>query len=666
MYQYIEGTCAISVNDWCAAGLTLNQFRNDSKRGLLKIARRGIHGETLIVVDSIRRADRLRAIELAYGKAKETNSDIYSVVMDVSAREFYTCFRQSDGMSLDAAHVNEYVAKASLFSAMSRGLEKQRMARAKSGSRLVMKEWYQAMLVWYTKQCHDERSIAYGLSPYTNVRSFERAFQGYLSEGYSALIHSGMGNDNARKVCKKLENLLLALYRTEDHPFVSRVVELYDEFIHGETELYDKNTGEVFRPKDFIKQGQETMTLSEGTVWNYLKDVYGNTAVYADRNGRFDYQNSQRPKNHRHRGAYSLSKVSMDDVALSRKAQGNKWVYKYMATDVVSQYIFRPAYIVGKPTEQTVYESFRNMFCELEVMGLPMPGELEVEHHIMSNFGWLGDVFQFVRFCQSPTEKRAEHAIRRLKYGAAKDMGQTRGRWYAKHEAYKSVRFKVNGDYPEEEFDPRRLISDDIAAIDAHNNALHPDQQRYPGKTRKEVLMEHYNPSLKSIERSYLYRFIGNKTETSIRNNDYCTVACQRFELKDFGCLERLKPNNRRVTAYWLPDEDGSVGSVYLYQDETYIGEAENLEQFTYNECAAERTSEDEAKMLHQAKRAAKFDRMMKERRNEIPKVGKISSATARVVEDVAAEIVVEENVQPMNYDGDEFADYASHGIESL
>ena len=664
MYQYIDGACALSVNDWIAAGLTYSQFKNDSHRGYLKVMQRGIHGETLILVDSIRRADRLRLIELAYGKAKDTNTDIYAVVMDVAARQFYTTYQHADGTPLDAAHVNEYVAKASLFTVMAKGLQTQRMARAKSGSRLIMKEWYQSMLVWYTQQCLDQHSIAYGLNPYTNVRSFERAFQSYCNGGYSSLIHSGIGNDNARKVCKKLENLLLALYRTEDHPFVSRVLELYTEFISGKKELYDQSTGEVFRPRDFIKPGSET--LSESTVWNYLKDVYGNTAIYADRNGNFEYNNSLRPKNHRHHGTYSLSKISMDDVALSRKAVGNKWVYKYMATDVVSQYIFRPAYILGKPTEQTVYESFRNMFCELSLMGLPMPGELEVEHHIMSNFQWLPQVFQFVRFCQSPTEKRAEHAIRRLKYGAAKDLGQTRGRWYAKHEAYKSVRFKINGDYPEQEFDPHQLIADDMAAIEAHNNELHPDQKRFPGKTRKQVLMENFNPNLQAIDKSYLYRFIGNKTDTSIRNNDYCQVACQRFELKDFACLQRLKPNNRTVTAYWLPDEEGNVNTVYLYQGETYIGEAENLENFTYNECAAERTAKDEAKMLHQAKRAAKFDRLIKERRQEIPRIGKINSDTARYIETVPVDIVIEENEQPVNYDGDEFADYATQAINSL
>ena len=665
MYQYIDGTCAISVNAWCAAGLTLTDFYNDKRRHQLKVAERHKGGETLIWVDSIRRPDRLRMIELVYGKAKTTNTDIYALEMDIQARQFYTSYQKEDGTPLDQSQINEYVKKASLFSTMSRGLKSQIMARAKSGSKVIMKQWYQTMLMWYTQQCTTETSIAFGLTPYTNTRSFERAFKGYLSGSYAALIHQGCGNDNARKVCKELENLLLALYRTEDKPFANRVFELYTEFINGKKELYDQTTGELFRPRDFIKAGKEE--LSESTVWNYLKGVYGNTAIYADRNGQFEYANRLRPKNYRSHGAYALSKISMDDVALSRKAYGNQWVYKYIAVDVVSQYYFRPAYVIGKPSEQTVYESFRNMFCELQMLGLPMPGELEVEHHIMSNFAWLNDTFQFVRFCESPTEKRAEHAIRRLKYGVAKDMGHTRGRWYARSEAYREVRFKIKGDYPEPLYDPKCIVADDMADIERHNNELHPDQKSFPGMTRKDVLMQRFNPALKPIDASYLFRYIGNQTETSIRNNDYCQVNNQHFELKDYTMLQRLKPNNKRVTAFWLPDAKDEVGTIYLYQGDTYIGEAVNREQFAYNECAAERTDDDRANMLHQAKRAAKFDKFIKDRRQEIPRVGKIEAATAREIAEVPVEIVLEQHEQPQNYEQDEFSyNFTQNAIDSL
>ncbi|KAA6342184.1 hypothetical protein EZS27_010038 [termite gut metagenome] len=57
--------------------------------------------------------------------------------------------------------------------------------------------------------------------------------------------------------------------------------------------------------------------------------------------------------------------------------------------------------------------------------------------------------FVFIPFCTSPTEKRAEHIIRHLKYGTAKDTGHTRVRWYAWHEAYKNVRNEKKNDFVE-------------------------------------------------------------------------------------------------------------------------------------------------------------------------------------------------------------------------
>lgn len=673
MYQYINGNLAISVNDWMEAGLTYKQFNHDSHDGLLEIARRGINGNTLIWVNSIKRPDRMRAIEAALGKACPEQSDIYEVSVNTEAREYFSKYSKPDGTKLDAATIERLVMKASLFDAMRHGMERQQAARARAGKKLNKSEWLKTMLAWQIQQCMNKDGVAYGiLKPYTNTRSLERAFKAYLYESYPVLLNGNIGGDNARKVSRNVENLILALWRTNDKPFIHRVWELYMQFINGWLEVYDMETGVAFDCLETDSDGNRIyQELSEATIWNYLKDVVNTTAVYADRNGHFDYQNTLRPKHHRKVGNYSLSKISMDDVALSRKAKvagKDVWVYKYIAVDVVSGYYFRPAYIIGKPNERTVYESMRNVFCELWSLGLPMPAELEVEHHLMSDIPWLQDAFRFVRFCESPTEKRAEHNIRSLKWGTAKDMGHTRGRWYAKHEAYRAVRNKVEGDYVEPAYAPLQLIADDLADIDRHNNELHPRQKTYPGMTRRDVLMKQANPDLKPIDMAYLMQFIGNVTETSIRNNDWCMVDNTGFELKDFGSLNRLKPNNYRVTAYWLPSDDESVETVYLYQDGVYIGEAENREKYAYNECEAERTDEDAAAMLHQQKRVAKFDKFVKERRAELPKVGRMDAELG--IQNAAAEtlIVPEQNEQPLGYEEDESnaEDYTALAISKL
>lgn len=643
MYQDLgNNIIALTVNDWKAAGLTYEMFRNDSKRGFLSIVKQCWGGNTLIDARSIRKADRRAAIEAHMGKiAPQTVSkpNIFRAELDIEARTYFLKQLKPDGSPISKDRLKEYVNRATLLNAIRNGMQEQVQARARLGKRINKGDFWKEALRWYREQsegilANGSRTEApYPCQVYKNTRSLERVFKSYLNDSYSALLDGRDGNDNRRKVSISIQNLLLALYRTEDKPFISRVHELYNEFISGNREFYDKKTGEIFRPDDFRHKHRD-LELSESTIWNYLKDVVNFTSIYADRNGNFDYMNNKRPSHNRKRGQYSLSKITMDDVALSRKSIRG-FVFKYIAVDTVSGYYFRPAYIIGKPNHGTVMEAFRNMFCELTELGLPMPGELEVEHHLMKDLDWLNEAFPFVRFCVSPREKRAEHNIRSLKYGTAKDEGHTRGRWYARHEAYRSVRNKVSGDYIDPVYQPQTIVMDDLADIEKYNNELHPMQKTFPGMTRRQVLMRRINPDLQPIEHWSLYKHIGNETQTTIYNNDYVLCANEKFELTSFESLKRLKPNKYNVTAYWLPEEDGSIKKVYLYQDDVYIGECLNKSLFAYNECAIERTDADTENMLHQNKRLSRFDKMMREERAEIPKIGSMSTETSQAVDSV-------------------------------
>ena len=662
MYQILDDKITITVNDWMLAGLTFNQYNHDSKTGYLNIVSRGYNGNTLIDVESIKRQDRLRAIEAAFGKVSELKRGkaIYSIEIDTAAREFYSAFED-----LTPEKITEYTHRASIFNALRDGMQRQAAARAAGVCAFRKSEYWNTMLEW-----HSEKSAEFGVAGFSNVRSFERAFKRYCKDSYKALLHGGRGNDFTRKVSAKTENLLLSLWRTHDKPFVDRVHELYTEFIHGTQEIFDKETGEVYNPKEFThkdKKGNEKpLEISLSTVWNYLKDVVNETAVYASRNGGFDYVVNKRPQHHRKLGRYSLSKISMDDAVLSRRSVRGQ-VAKYLAVDVVSGYWFRPAYVVGKPDTDTVYEAFRNMFCELDELGLPTPGELEVEYFLMKHIEWLNEVFPFVRFCESPTEKRAEHGIKSLKYGAAKKAGHTNGRFYAKHDAYRCVRNKVDGDYVEPAYQPQTIVADDLSDIEAHNNELHPRQKTYPGMTRREVFLSNINPNLRPLEKRVLYKHIGNETKTSIYHNDYCPVNNAEFELATFDSLDRLAAGRVDVTAYWLPAANGDVNEVYLYQDETYIGRAVNRNLTDYNENQIEQTEDDEAKKLHQMKRVAKFDKKIKNRQELIPKTEIITAKQSAQIAAVPVEIL--ETVQIAGYEDNEFtenADFSALGKHIL
>lgn len=106
------------------------------------------------------------------------------------------------------------------------------------------------------------------------------------------------------------------------------------------------------------------------------------------------------------------------------------------------------------------------------------------------------------------------------------------------------------------------LIADDIRDIKEFNNTLHPNQKKYTGMTRWQVLEANMNPTLQPMDKSVWARFIGEHTETSIRRNSYCRVAYKDWWLSKTEVMERLDPNNYKVDAYYLTDEDGNATDV--------------------------------------------------------------------------------------------------------
>jgi hypothetical protein len=193
----------------------------------------------------------------------------------------------------------------------------------------------------------------------------------------------------------------------------------------------------------------------------------------------------------------------------------------------------------------------------------------------------LEQMFPHVRWCnpQNSREKRAEHGIRSKKYGAEKLLQDNIGRWSNRHDAY-----KINQDI-NKVYEYADLVADDIYSTNFHNLQPHPN---YPDKTRLQVLREMVNPQLGDPVMRIILRHIGNRTETSIRNFDFVTVQYKKYTIDSDKVLGMLAPNNYKVEAYWLANEEGDINEVYLYQGDKFLCEAKLIE--TYNEAQIERT----------------------------------------------------------------------------
>ena len=579
-------------------------------------------------------------IKLKYGDMKEDvirNWLGSHYHIDAKAREFYTRFRFDNGDALPPEHIQEYTVNASVIEAVMRAMEDATFMRKAMKAGPVNWGELAGAISYYQAE--------FGHTLPVSSNRFKKRVNDFKANGYESLISRKFMNQNRRKVTYDIERLLLSIDAQPEQPFNTTVWEQYNMFVQGDLELYDPETGEVLNPADFTDKDGNPLVLSPATVANYLNNPKNKALRGKLHMSQWDFNNAYRPYHLRSIGEYALSKVSLDDRDLPRPMKDGNRVKAHYAYDVVSGAVVGYAYNRYKTTELFL-DCMRNMFQTLDRNGMYIPAELEVEHHLVSDFAdglmQAGTVFPLIRWCNpgNSREKRAEHKNREKKYGVEKRTQVGIGRWYAKLEANRPKEEKVydekNNTYKVKTYSYEELVADDIRAIQTFNAQPHPNQKRYPGMSRWDVLCAHQNPNLAPWDKAVLYRFIGQHTETTIRQNTYCTVMYNQYGLPSPEIIEKLEPRNYKVDAYYLPDADGTINEVYIYQNGRYIATCKAVAR--YNENTAEQTEADKAAYTEQAKYVAKFDKMMKD--GKIKRVGILAKEEAKLITEVQAEAV--------------------------
>lgn len=600
---------------------------------------RGLGGYVLVEIATMPLRFQER-IKLKYGDMKEDvirNWLGSHYHIDAKAREFYTRFRFDNGDTLSPEHIQEYTVNASVIEAVMRAMEDATFMRKAMKAGPVNWGELAGAISYYQAE--------FGHTLPVSSNRFKKRVNDFKANGYESLISRKFMNQNRRKVTYDIERLLLSIDAQPEQPFNTTVWEQYNLFVQGELELYDPETGEVLNPADFTDKDGNPLVLSPATVANYLNNPKNKALRGKLHMSQWDFNNAYRPYHLRSIGEYSLSKVSLDDRDLPRPMKDGNRVKAYYAYDVVSGAVVGYAYNRYKTTELFL-DCMRNMFQTLDRNGMYIPAELEVEHHLVSDFAdglmQAGTVFPLIRWCNpgNSREKRAEHKNREKKYGVEKRTQVGIGRWYAKLEANRPKEEKVydekNNTYKVKTYSYEELVADDIRAIETFNAQPHPNQKRYPGMSRWDVLCAHQNPNLAPWDKAVLYRFIGQHTETTIRQNTYCTVMYNQYGLPSPEIIEKLEPRNYKVDAYYLPDADGTINEVYIYQNGRYIATCKPVAR--YNENTAEQTEYDKAAYTEQSKYVAQFDKMMKD--GKIKRVGILAKEEAKLITEVQAEAV--------------------------
>lgn len=470
--------------------------------------------------------------------------------------------------------------------------------------------------------------VQYGHTLPASVLRFRRKVNDYRKYGYAALVSGKFGNKNAQLLTDKEERVIKGLVILPTRPWNTTVRKMYEMFVCGELDVFDPETGEVLDPDKCVRvKNGEPWVPSEATITNYLNRPDVKLFVDMRLKPNVDFYHENMPHVHRHRGQYSLSQITMDDVDLPRRMAGNKRVHAYYAYDSVSECVLSATYSMKKD-EALVDDCFRQMFRLIRRRQWGMPAGIEVENHLMTRHkdGLLaeGVVFSRVRFCapQNSQEKQAEPLNGAKKRSIVHKNREDIGRFYGKGK-WRTYQKKISDETNETWEDKKyytfeELVADDRADNAEWNNSLHPDQKNYPGMTRWEVLISNINPNLRPYDDRIVARYVGVTVPTSIRRNSTVRVNHSDWWLSEPEVLGKLKSNSYKVTAYYLPDDEGDAQDVYLYQDDRFIDKVEKVE--TFSRVMAEQTDEDKARFARQMQKVNQFKEYLS--KNAVARLG--------------------------------------------
>ncbi len=665
--EYYGNRLCISMRDLVDGGImTEPNYKQLASRGRFDVVRKG-RGQgcyALVAVDSLpqRYKDKVEEVYPGGAQARLEGWIKSNYEVDQQAVAFFFS-KEKCGVALPREKAQEYITNASVLNTCIKLYERAATAQKLFGGKY---DWSMMAATIEVLRKHVGHTLP------ASILRFRKKVNDYKSNGYPCLISGKFGNQSARKVDHKTERLIIGIAVLPHKPWNTNVLELYNSFVTGELDVYDPDSGELFNPDDFTDKNGEPMVLSEATITNYLNKPKNKVLIDSALLSYTAFSHEVAPHVHRHHGEFSLSKVSFDDRDLPRKLKDTRLRPKaYYAYDVTSGCCIGRAYNRTKNIDLVV-EMFRDMFRLLDRQGWGCPAEVEVENHLMSqwrdSFLRAGVMFPYVRFCapMNSKEKYAESAngVKKRTVEHRNHIGI--GRFYAKRRQYRTESIKVfdefNNTYVEKEYYTwDELIADDMRDIYEYNHALHPNQKKYKGMTRWDVLVANINPTLQPLDKATIARYVGEKVSTTIRRNSYCRVAGVDWWLSKTEVIELLAPNDYKVEAYYLTDDDGKITDMFIYQGDMYIDRLDNVG--TFNTARAEQTEADERIFTEQRKKISHFEKYVKD--NAIRRVGVIERVTQPQtieVEEVVAPIPEPRETQEYSLR----EDYAARALQDL
>ena len=526
--------------------------RDEKKNFGLRRARqgKGKGNEVLIAFDSL--PEEWRG-QLGDPRQKDCSMEKY-FWEDVDAVAFFSSVRPGKYGNLDVEKQHEYVLNASVLRAAIRW-------RAAHYEKCIQmndsfKNTYKVLAVALENfnAVRKGRNLPQFNLP-SNPLSLKRKIERFEAESYGSLL-KGYNNNNRGKSYEQTYDLLESMYAHQEFkPTPAEISRQLAGFISGYVEVINRETGEVYDPKEFRQ-------VSDRAIRMFLNSWGSSSATSRKRTGNRQLRLAAFvPSEKLKHPDYAGEVISVDDRQPPFEYAKGERMWFYLGVDLGSEAI--TVWVHGTDKKGIILDFYRQMVRNYAEWGLPLPAEIECESNLNADYRDTflreGAVFGRVRIeANNARAKRCEGYWRQMRYGLEKKHPEWIARPFARSESNQAGAQKTKL-VPYD-----KLVEQGLRDIETWNNM--PCTIGDKKESRWKFFLNHQHPANnRPIPYRTLLPSLGYKTKSTVSMAGQVRFRKSVFLLADEGEIatgEKLIGfmqvlAGRSVDIYWLDGNDG-------------------------------------------------------------------------------------------------------------
>lgn len=512
---------------------------------------------------------------------------------DKQAVSYYNDYQYPDGSYLLPDTIQELIINASVLQAL------QQLETARKNERLLKGGNTRGIIGTLYTDVHNFnayllKNFNYQHTLNSSLRRFKQQYKDFKQHSYYGIIKDpeGKSKRNALKRDEATNQLLRNLLAGRTHkPNATEVAKEYEAFIAGYIDVVNKDTAELYDPKDFKAISSRTITAFLAT-WD---SKIGTDAKRVGSN-RQPLVSQYIPSHGFEMPTMAGSMISIDDRQPPFHYNKNRdRMWWYIGIDLASEAIVAWAY--GKSKKELIKNFYKNMVSNHNNWQVELPAEVECESSLNSTFKDTflkdGAMFEHVTmYANMARSKRIERFFRDLRYDP--NFEKNRIGWLARPHA----KNEANQEGPENNV----IIPYDILLKQCMQDIIKWNNMPKKGNTisRFDAYLQNQNPDLVKTNYKSFIQHLGTKRSTSC-NAGLVQLDRKNWMLGDKGTIytgEKLiallkQVETKDIQVYFLDDTKGNIIKAFAYDmhDGRYICELQP--QPRYQKSKKEKTEAD-------------------------------------------------------------------------